>query len=69
VDTRYEEYREKFRITSWRDGCVYGTVSLGCGWFPAEEIQANRPGSTGIMYVAASDEFARNHMTVRRAKS
>ena len=64
----YEEYREKFRITEWRDGCIYGTVSLGCGWFPQEEIHGNLPAVTKIMYVAASDEFAKNNMTIRRAK-
>ena len=68
-DEKYEQYMEKFRITEWRDGCVYATESLGCDWFPAETVQGNRPGSTGIMYVAASDDFARTHASIRRQKT
>jgi hypothetical protein len=63
-----EVYREKFEITEWRDGCVYNTRTLGCGWFDADEVQANRPGSTGVTYVAASDTFAKNNMTIRKKK-
>jgi hypothetical protein len=63
--TQYEVYREKFRITEWRDGCVYRTESLGCGWFAMPESE--RPSEIGIMYAAASDEFARNNMTIRKA--
>ena len=58
---------EKVEILSWRDGCVLGTRSLGCGWFPSEEIDGNKPAQTGIMYVAASNDFARDNPTVRRA--
>jgi hypothetical protein len=63
-----EAYREKFEITEWRDGCVYATRSLGCGWFDVDEMNANRPAETGVMYVAASDEFAQNNMTIRKKK-
>ena len=64
----YEHYREVFRITSWRDGCVYDTESLGCMWVAGAVIAANVPGETNLMYVAASDEFANTHMTVRRPR-
>jgi hypothetical protein len=61
-------YREKFRITGWRDGCVWSTESLGCGWFCEDQVKGNIPGDTQVMYVAASDAFARNNMTVRRCR-
>jgi len=69
VDIKFEQYREKFRITEWRDGCVYRTESLGYDWFPDEVIQANRPGSTGFIYAAASTEVACNQMTIRRDRN
>ncbi len=62
----YEEYREKIRITEWRDGCVYRTESLGTGWFPQDVINGNLPRETSILYIAADDDFARTHMTIRR---
>lgn len=62
---QYEHYREVFRITAWRDGCVYATESLGCRWVSGDVIADNIPGDTDLMYVAANDEFANTHMTVR----
>jgi hypothetical protein len=65
--TSLERYVEKVRVTQWRNDCVYRTESLGTGWFPESAITANVPQKTWILYVAASDEFARTHMTIRRA--
>ena len=62
----FERYMEKVQITSWRNGCVFTTSSLGCGWFSCTEIDGNQPGHTGFMYVPASGDFARNNMTMRR---
>jgi hypothetical protein len=67
AEPAYEEYRELFRITEWRDGCVFRTESLGYGWFPQAEVKANRPAESDLIYAAASDEFAQTHMTIRRA--
>lgn len=63
---KYELHVEKFEVTAWRDGCVYESRSLGCGWFTDAEIDANR--DKNIMYVAASDEYARNNSTIRKAR-
>ncbi len=63
-----EQYREKVQITKWRDGAVMETRSLGCGWFAEDVVEANKPRESGIMYIAASDDFARNNMTVRVAR-
>jgi hypothetical protein len=57
---------EQFRVTEWRDGCVWTTESNGCGWFSEDLVHANVTSYTGIMYVAASDDFARNNMTIRK---
>lgn len=65
ADKQYEVYRERFRVTEWRDGCVYHTQSEGCGWFDADVVTANRPGATNILYVAASDDYAQTHSTIR----
>jgi hypothetical protein len=58
-------YREKFQVTSWKDDAVYKTKSLGCDWFDEDTI-LNKPKN--ILYVAASDKFARENSTVRRKK-
>jgi hypothetical protein len=62
----YEEYREVFKITEWRDGCIYKTVSLGHGWFSKDIIDINKPDESNLIYAAASDDFARENMTIRR---
>ena len=64
----YEQYMEQFRITAWKDGCIYRTETLGTGWFPSAQIAANQPAVSGIIYAAASDEFAQTHSTIRRSK-
>lgn len=65
-DIQYEVYMEKYRITEWRDGCVYRTESLGYGWFDAEEAKA--PQDKNIRYAAASTEVALTQMTIRRKR-
>jgi hypothetical protein len=69
LDRRYEVYVELFQITMWRDGCVYATESRGCGWYPKTLTDANRPAATWLMYVAASDEYAQTHSTIRLART
>ena len=65
---RFERYMEKYRITQWKDGCVYATESLGYDWFPDDVIDGNRPGDTGVIYAAASTEVALNQITIRRIR-
>ena len=64
---KFERYMEKFIVTQWKDGCVYKTQSLGCAWFPDDVINDHRDPS--VMYVAASDDFARTHASIRRQKT
>lgn len=61
----YESYVELWRITAWRDGCVYATESLGYRWVAGETVKANRPADTSLIYTAADDDFARHNMTIR----
>lgn len=68
AERRYDVYREKYKITEYRDGAVYRTESQGVGWFPMEDVDANVPAISGIGYVAANDEFARTNMTIRTRK-
>lgn len=68
TEYEYEVYRELFRITAWRDGCIWTTQSLGCRWFPKRTIQANIPTESSLLFTAASDAFARDHMTTRIAR-
>lgn len=68
AERRYDVYRELFRITEWRGGAIYRTKSQFVGWFPMEDVDANVPALSGLLYVAASDEFARNNMTIRTRK-
>jgi hypothetical protein len=64
----YEVYRARFQVVEWKEGAIFRTKSLGTGWFPESEVEANRPRDTSIIYVAASDEFARTQMTIRLKK-
>ncbi len=64
----FEVYREKVQITQWQDDAIYRTRSLEVGWFPEAEVKANRPRESGFMYVAATDDFANNNMTIRKVR-
>jgi hypothetical protein len=63
-----EHYMEKYRITQWKDGCIYRTESEGYGWFSDTVLKANRPGETNVVYGAASTEVALAQQTIRKAK-
>ncbi len=64
----FEYYMEKFEVLSYRDDAVWQTNSLGCAWFRDEEVDMNQPRKTNVMFVAASDDFARNNSTIRRQR-
>jgi hypothetical protein len=64
----YEVYVQRFRITEWRNGAVFRTEPLEHGWHDKSVADANRPRESGIIYAAASDDFARTHMTIRVKK-
>jgi hypothetical protein len=65
---KFEVYRQLFRITEWRDGCVFRTEPVRYDWFPEAVVDANVPRTTNLIYAAPDDEFARNNMTIRRAR-
>lgn len=50
----YELRRELWRITEWRDGCVYKTESVGVDWFDEKVVRKNKPATTNLIYVAPS---------------
>jgi hypothetical protein len=66
--TVYEVYMSAYDVTAWRDGAVYRTAFRETSWFPQSQVNANRPRVTGIIYVAAADEFACANMTIRIRK-
>ena len=68
MELELELYVEKFQVAERRDGCIYRTRSLGHEWLAEATIKDNRTAETNIIYAAASDEFARSHMTVRLKK-
>jgi len=51
----FELYQEVFRITEWRDGCVFRTEQVGHDWFPESVVKANRPRETNLIYCPPSD--------------
>jgi hypothetical protein len=51
---QFELYREKFRITEWKDGAIFKTVSEGCEWYDEEFVKANRPRESNLMYIVPS---------------
>jgi hypothetical protein len=65
----YEVYCERFLIVEWRYGTVWKTQSLGCGWFDEDGVKKNRAEDTNVLYVAATDDFARNNSTMRKKKT
>jgi hypothetical protein len=65
----YELWREKFRITEWKDGAIYDTKSEGAGWFDEEVIVSNIPRITNLLYVADSDKSPNKPgVTIRHKK-
>jgi hypothetical protein len=55
----------KFRITEWKDGAVFRTEHVETGWFAEDETTANRPSETEILFIAPSDKFSQENMTIR----
>ncbi|WP_188187516.1 hypothetical protein [Nonomuraea sp. SYSU D8015] len=47
---KFEVYKEKFRVTEWRNDQVYSVESMGAGWFPEDEVKANVPSESGFLY-------------------
>jgi hypothetical protein len=68
ADRKYDVYQSLYAIIEYRDGAVYRTNFVETAWFPKEDVDANVPAITGFQYVAASDEFARAHVTIRTRK-
>jgi hypothetical protein len=46
----FEVYKEKFRVTEWRNDQVFSVESMGEGWFPEDEVKANVPSESEILY-------------------
>lgn len=59
----YELYRERYRITEWRNGTVYAVESEGCHWVEDSVYDANVPAVTGILYASVTDH---DGVTIRR---
>lgn len=64
AERRYDVYQSLYRIDEYRDGAVYRTTLLSTGWFRKEDV----PAISGLLCMAASDHFARTHMTIRTRK-
>lgn len=53
----YKVRREVFRITEWKNGEVYRTVSEGYYWLDEDYVKNNKPGETNIIYASPSSEY------------
>lgn len=58
---------ELFRITEWRDGCVFKTESQGHDWFNKAVVDANKPAETNLIYASPNGEYA-DQVNIRRKK-
>lgn len=65
---QFELYREKIRITEWKDGAIFKTVSEGCEWFDEKFVQDNRPRESNMMYVLPSSSVTSVNSTIRLKK-
>jgi hypothetical protein len=61
---QYELFREQRRITEWRDGAVYRTVSEGFHWVDMLTVENNKPMETNITYSSPPTSF--KGMAIRR---
>lgn len=50
-EAEYELWREKWRITEWKDDSVYKTEKFDEGWWPMAEVNANLPRETNVIFV------------------
>jgi hypothetical protein len=58
--------RTVWRITEWRDGCVYRTEKIGTEWVPRDSVQG-RMGTVGdLSYGAPPRDY--EGLTIRRAE-
>jgi len=57
----YEVWREVFRITEWRDGAVYRTISEGHRW-----VDHGVSPPRGYIYAPPSEDPPNTAMTIRR---
>lgn len=64
---QYEVFTERRRITEWRDGCVYRTLSEGLHWVDMLTVETNKPGETNITYAPPPTSF--KGMTIRRKRA
>lgn len=65
--TTYECYVEVYRITEWRDGCVYKTERVGFEW-----VEADTPAPCGFVHSPPSTTWVQanpNLPTIRRKKA
>ena len=68
MDIEYEVYVEVFAVQEWRRDEVLRTASTGTRWVNKKVVDNNLPNLTNIIYAAASDEFAKDNVTIRRKK-
>ena len=67
--TEFEVFKERWRITEWRDGAVYKTKKVDEGWFDDAVVEANRPAETEIIFVPpGSDHPMARQQTIRVKK-
>ena len=62
----YELYRARYRILEWRDDSVYKTEFVDTGWFGEDEIEANKPSETNMLFVTSNDTEPLVHIRRRR---
>lgn len=64
-EIKFDHYVEVFAILEWDEGSVFKTESRGCAWINEDDINTNIPPLSGIIYAAATDNYAMSNTTIR----
>jgi hypothetical protein len=63
----FEVYKERWRITEWRDNSVYKTEYVDEGWYDEDEVLANKPRKTNIMFIVSDTMDPLVHIRNKRS--
>lgn len=50
-----EHLMDVYKITEWRDGCVFKTEKLGEQWISDSKINRNKTQETNLLYIPLSN--------------
>lgn len=59
---KYQNLRQVYKVTEWRENCVFKTRTLGYAWITEGLI----PDDKSIQYHSPSTNILMKHSTIRR---